>query len=130
MSYKIAIMALILLALLAVGFSCISAGNPAPRADLAVIKKAMNTDNVSGNVTVTVTIKNTGSNNAELAEVKVDFYDKDKNLIDSGRDSILNLGSGETWDFTIPCTSGDCSKIRSYDIQVTSGASSESSGGM
>jgi len=75
-------------------------------------------------VTLAITIKNTGQVNAELAEVKVSFYDAQKNLIDSARDSVMNLKPDETWDFIIPCAGDDCGKIASYDIETTAGSSS------
>lgn len=107
---------------MATGLSCLQARNSSARAELAVLKKELKTD-AAGKVTLAVTVKNTGSVNAELAEVKVNFYDAQKNLIDRAGDSVLNLGPGETWDFTIPCV-GDCSKIASYEIETTAGTSS------
>jgi hypothetical protein len=93
------------------------------RADLVVVKKELKTD-AAGKVTMAVTVKNTSAVTAELAEVKVSFYDAEKNLIDSERDSVLNLKAGETWDFILPCTGENCGKISSYDIETTTGTSS------
>ena len=123
MKYKAAIAAGILLLTLTSGLSCIQTGNSSARAELAVIKKELITDQ-SGRAALAVTVKNTGRVKAELAEVKVSFYDAQKNLIDSSRDSVLNLGPDETWDFTIPCAGERCGEIKSYDIETTAGTSS------
>jgi len=120
---KIAISVCILLLLLTSISSCIHTGDSSARATLAVLKKELKTD-AAGKVTLAITIKNTGRVNAELAEVKVSFYDAQKNLIDSARDSVMNLKPDETWDFIIPCDGDDCGKIASYDIETTAGSSS------
>jgi hypothetical protein len=117
------VIGLCLLALLTLtGGACVQTGSGAAPAELTVIKKELTTDS-AGKKTLAITIKNTGRSKAELAEVKVSFYDAQKNLIDSSRDSVMNLGSGETWDFTFNCA-GDNSKIAGYDIATTSGLSS------
>jgi hypothetical protein len=103
--------------------SCIHTGDSSVRATLTVTKKELKTD-AAGNVTLAVTIKNTGRVNAELAEVKVNFFDAQKNLIDSSKDSVINLKPDETWDFIIPCTGDNCGKIASYEIETTAGSSS------
>lgn len=103
--------------------SCVHIGNSPVRATLTVITKELKTD-ATGNVTLAITVKNTGRVNAELAEVKVNFYDAQKNLIDSASDSVLNLKPDETWDFIIPCTGDNCGKIASYDVETTAGSSS------
>ena len=123
MKNKIAISVCILLLLLTSISSCIHTGDSSARATLAVLKKELKTD-AAGKVTLAITIKNTGRVNAELAEVKVSFYDAQKNLIDSARDSVMNLKPDETWDFIIPCTGDNCGKIASYDIETTAGSSS------
>lgn len=123
MKKKKAISISLMLLILAAVSSCIQVGNSAARAELAVLKKELKTD-AAGKVTLAVTIKNTGPVKAELAGVKVNFYDAQKNLIDSGRDSVMNLGAGETWEFNIPCTGDNCGGIKSYDIETTAGASS------
>ena len=123
MNYKIAIGIFVLPILLVCSASCIqTTGGIAPKAELAILKKEL-TEDQAGNAVVLVTIKNVGSVNAELAEVRVTFYDAQKNIIDSSRDSILNLKPDETWDFTLSCSGERCSQIKSYDIEVTSGTS-------
>ena len=123
MKIKIAISVCVLLLILAFVSSCVQTGDSSTRATLAVTNKVLKTD-TAGKVTLAVTIKNTGRVNAELAEVKVNFYDAQKNLIDSARDSVMNLKPDETWDFVIPCTGDNCDKIASYDIETTAGSSS------
>lgn len=78
---------------------------------------------VSGNTALHVMVKNTSRNVAELAEVTVSFYDARKNLIDSSRDSVMNLGPDETWDFNIPCQGERCSDVKTYEIKTTAGTS-------
>lgn len=123
MKYKIVIAVGILSLILIPGLSCIQTGGTLAKAELAVLKKELKTD-AAGKVTLAVTVKNTSRVNAELAEVKVRFYDAQKNLIDSSRDSVLNLGADETWDFNIPCAGENCGKIASYEIETTAGTSS------
>jgi uncharacterized protein (TIGR02588 family) len=122
MKIKIAISLCILLVLLAFISSCVQVANTAPRAELSVLKKELKTD-AAGKVTLAITVKNTSTVNAELAGVKVTFYDAQKDLIDSERDSVMNLGSGETWEFNIACAGDNCGAIKSYDIETTAGAS-------
>ena len=124
MKYKIAIAILIVLMLLTSGWSCIQTTGSAPRAELAVLKQELVTDNVTGNVAVLVTIKNISNVKADLAEVKVRFYGSKKNLIDSERDSIINLKANETWDFTLTCQSDRCGEVKSYELETTVGSSS------
>jgi hypothetical protein len=120
---KLAVGACILLLLPAAISGCIRTGSATARAELIVINKHLSTG-ASGNVTLAVTVKNTGRVIAELAEVKVSFYDAQKNLIDSEQDSVINLKPNETWDFIIPCTGDNCGKIASYEIETTAGSSS------
>jgi hypothetical protein len=121
--YKIAI-AIFIILMLTSGWSCLQSTGSAPRAELAVLKKELVTDNQTGSVAVLVTVKNTSNVIAELAEVKVSFYDSQKELIDSERDSILNLKPNETWDFTLTCQSERCGQIKSYNVETTAGSSS------
>ena len=122
MKLKIVIAALLLLMLLVSGLSCIQTVGVVPKAELAILKKEL-TEDQAGNAVVLVTIKNVGSVNAELAEVRVTFYDAQKDIIDSSRDSILNLKPDKTWEFTFTCSGERCSQIKSYDVEVVSGTS-------
>lgn len=123
MNHKIAAFILILLALAASGFSCIQTGGIAPKAELAVLKQELTKD-AAGNAVVVVTVKNVSGVTAELAEVKVRFYDAQKNLIDATVDSVLGLKPNMTWDFTFACAGERCTGVKSYETEVTSGSSS------
>lgn len=95
MKNRIAIGVFIFAFLLVSACSCLQSTGSSPRAELTVIKKEMSRD-ASGNTALYVTVKNTSRNVAELAEVTVSFFDAQKNLIDSSRDSVMNLGPDET----------------------------------
>lgn len=123
MNYRIIAVILILMVLLAVGSSCINTTGIAPRAELAVLKQELTKDE-AGKAVVKVTVKNVSGVTAELAEVKVRFFDAQKNLIDGATDSILNLKPNETWDFTFACAGERCTEVKSYETEVTSGSSS------
>lgn len=123
MNIKLALVGMTLITLLTSFYSCINTTGVAPKAELAIIKKELTKDQ-AGNTVVLVTIKNVGSVNAELAEVRVTFYDAQKGIIDSSSDSVLNLKPDETWEFTLNCSGEHCSEIKSYDVEVTAGTSS------
>ena len=123
MKHKIAVAICILLLILVSVLSCIQVGGSSARAELAVLNKELVKDGAGGTA-LKITVKNVSAVNAELAEVKVSFFDAKKELIDSTRDSVLNLGPNETWEFTIPCTGDRCSQIGSYEIETTAGSSS------
>ncbi len=122
MSYKIVIIVFVLLFLLIYDTSCIQTSGIAPKPDVVVLSHKL-TEDEAGNAAVLVKIKNVGSVIAEMAEVRVTFYDTQKDIIDSSRDSMINLKPDETWDFTIRCNVGRYDEIRSYDVEVTSGTS-------
>src|SRR4030042_3422973 len=122
MKHKITIAICILLLILVSALSCIQVGGSSARAELAVLNKELVKDGAGGTA-LKITVKNVSAVDAELAEVKVSFFDAKKELIDSTRDSVLNLGPNETWEFTIPCTGDRCSQIGSYEIETTAGAS-------
>jgi hypothetical protein len=124
MKYKLIIGAMmILLLIMASGLSCIQTGGSMARAEVSVIKQELTTDG-AGNVVAQITVKNTGRVKSDLTEVTVRFYDAQKNLIDSGRDSVLSLEPDETWDFTIPCAGEGCKDIRSFEVETLAGTSS------
>lgn len=123
MNHKIATFMLVLLVLLASGSSCVQTVGVMQKPELAVVKKELTKD-AAGNAVVLVTVKNVSGVTAELAEVKVKFYDAQKNLIDGAVDSVLNLKPNETWDFTFPCSGERCSQVKSFETEVTSGSSS------
>ena len=110
------------LLLLASGPSCLGS-SPAPMAELAILNQELTKD-ATGATVLYVTVKNTSHAVAELAEVTVDFFDADNNLVDSSRDSVLNLQPNETWDFTFRCEAARCSEVTRADIKATAGTSS------
>jgi hypothetical protein len=122
MRKRVAFGIILVVILLAAGWSCMGTG-PAPTVQLSVLKHEMIKDAASTAV-VKVTVKNTSRAVAELAEVKVNFYDAEKNLIDSSSDSVMNLRPDEIWDFEITCSGERCGEVSSYDIKTTAGASS------
>ena len=116
------VIAIIIVALLLAG-GCIGAGSSPVSGKLAVINHDMNKEE-SGSVKVQVTVKNVGPVVVELAQVTVNFYDADKNFIDSASDAVMNLQPGATWDFEIACESARCSEVKSYEIETMAGTSS------
>ena len=113
-----AVFAVLMVATLVSG--CIGTGS-VPRGELAVINHEMIKED---SIVVKVTVKNVSRVTVELAEVTVDFYDADKNLIDSSRDSVINLGPQETWDFEIKCREARCHEVKTYEIKTMAGTSS------
>ncbi len=73
---------------------------------------------------VLVTAKNIGSNVIELAEITVRFYDKNKTLIETSKDAIMNLNLGEIWTFTVTCSGTRCDQVDNYDVEGVAGTSS------
>ncbi|MFC1942644.1 FxLYD domain-containing protein [Chloroflexota bacterium] len=113
-----------LLTVLLLAAGCITIGSsPAPATKLAIIEHDM-TGAASDNVSVKITIKNTGLVTAELAQVTVNFYDADKELVYTSSDSVMNLHQGETWEFEITCRGSRCNEVKSYDIESMAGSSS------
>ena len=104
--------------------SCAVVSPPSPPAgELAVLKHSL-TKGDSGSVEVQVTVKNVGASTIELAQVKVNFYDAQRNLIDSSSDGVMNLKPGQSWDFEIVCPGVGCDQVKSYEIETMAGTSS------
>jgi len=123
MKTKIIAFVIVLSVIIIVGVSCAGSAH-VPQ--LTVVSQEL-TKTSSGGAVVKVTIKNTGTTTAQLAEVKVTFYDAAKSVISTSRDSVMNLAPGATWDFQIPCLDPRASQVKSYEINVTA---SSSSGGL
>lgn len=51
----------------------------------------------------TGTIRNDTSRNYTYVDVTIGFYDENGVKLGSGLDNVLNLGSGETWKFSVVC---------------------------
>ena len=123
MKCKIAVIILAALVLLGSSLCCVQTYGVPLKAELEVLNQEL-VKGQSGDVTVLVTIKNVSNVNAELAEVKVHFYDAQNNLIDSESDSIINLRPDEIWNFALACESERCGEVKRYEIEVVSGTSS------
>jgi len=76
-------------------------------------------------VKVEAIVENVGPNTIELAEVTVRFYDADGALVDTAKDTHMNLERGKTWHFIIPCSGAGCANVKTYEIETLAGASSE-----
>jgi len=120
MKTKIIAFGIVLAVIIIAGVSC--SGN-ASVPQLTVVSQNL-TRTSSGGAILEVTIKNTGTTTAELAEVKVTFYDVAKSVISTSKDSVMNLTPGATWDFQIPCLDPRSSQVKSYEIKTTAGSSS------
>ena len=113
-----------LLVVMLLATSCVATGpapalNPPP--ELAIIKQSISMSDTGAEVTVTV--KNLGPPTAEFAEVTVEFYDADGNLITTSSDAVMNLERGETWKFTISCTGAGCDRVKTYQVTATAASS-------
>jgi hypothetical protein len=97
--------------------SCIQTGGTIGRPEVAVISENLTLDEAGGTV-LRVTIKNTGRIKADLAEVKVTFFDAARTILDSNRDAVMGLDAGVTWEFVIPCGSA-LAKVASYQVETT-----------
>lgn len=117
------VVSLLIALLLITGCTFVEGGGTAEPGKLEIIDKDLIKDD--GGTRVVVTVKNVGSNRIELAEVTVKFYDKDKTLIETGKDAIINLNAAESWTFTIECKGAGCDRIESYQIDAIAGTSGE-----
>jgi len=98
--------------------------NPAraPAGKLEVLEHSLTRE--SNGVQVQVTVKNVGSTNIELAQVRVNFFTEEGNLVDSSSDAVMNLKPDEKWDFVIACTVSNCDQVDNYEIETMAGTSS------
>jgi len=116
------IMSLLTVMLLATSCFAISPTSP-PAGELEILSHSM-TRRDSGTVEVQVTVKNVGSSTIELAQVKVNFYDLQGNLIFSSSDAVMNLRAGENWSFEIACPGASCDQVKNYEIEAMAATSS------
>ena len=104
--------------------SCFAIGRtPPPAGELGILSHSM-TSGDSGSVEVQVTAKNVGFSTIELAQVTVNFYDAQENLIDSSNDAVMNLRPGESWNFEIACSAAGYDQVKKYEIESMAGTSS------
>jgi hypothetical protein len=119
---KIIIAGLVLFVLVGITAASCNPGNGnTGQSQIKVVSEKL-TDGTSGQAVLLVTIENTGTVTAELAEVSVKFYGAGRKLLDSKSESIMNLKSGETWDFSISCNSTR-NKIANWETTTTAGGS-------
>ncbi|RPJ75557.1 MAG: hypothetical protein EHM20_08765 [Alphaproteobacteria bacterium] len=95
--------------------STLSVNEETTQPTLGILSHNLQKDDNYGGYSVIGTAKAAG--NISYAEVRVKFYDKDGNLIESGFDNILDLAAGETWSFKVTCYSTD-ENIENYKIAV------------
>jgi hypothetical protein len=105
------------LAVVALTFAACFTGGTIGRPEVSVVSENLTVD-AGGKTVLLVTIHNTGPIKAELTEVSVKFFDMKKNLLDSGKDAVMNLERDETAQLTIPCDSS-LGNISSYEISVS-----------
>jgi hypothetical protein len=94
--------------------------------ELTIVSQNM-TANDAGIAQVQVVVENTGTVTAELAQVKVDFYDAGKNLLGTSSESIMNLKPSERWTFNIASNGLKPSQVGSYQVRTMA---SKSTGGI
>jgi len=71
-----------------------------------------------GNLMVTGTAKNVGNSQLSYAEIRVKFYDKDNNLLETFMDNVNDLDAGQTWKFKVLYPSMNVENVDHYDIGV------------
>ncbi|MCX6699290.1 MAG: FxLYD domain-containing protein [Methanomicrobiales archaeon] len=72
-----------------------------------------------GKLTITGIAKNDGKTIVPHVEVQIKFYDANKNVIISSKDTTDNFDPGETWGFTIAYPGPDSRKVKSYQVIIT-----------
>lgn len=70
--------------------------------DFSFSKPSVKEDKEFGVVTVVAEITNNTANSYDFVSVTINFYDSDKNIIDSASAMIQSLSSGQTKSFSIP----------------------------
>ncbi|NMB66731.1 hypothetical protein GYA25_01580 [Candidatus Woesearchaeota archaeon] len=74
--------------------------------------------NEVGGVIVYGIIKNNLKQNLTYLEVRVKFYDSNKNLLDTEIDSINFINSHESWKFMVNYPRLDFNDIKSYNVEI------------
>jgi hypothetical protein len=95
-------------------------GTVQPQAVLSIVRNELAHDK-DGTALGLVSIKNVSDHTCEFASVTGQFFDVNNNLIYTSTDTILNLGSGETWDYTFTCSGTNCNKVATFKVDVTYG---------
>lgn len=101
-------------------FGCAGKGG----SGLKILSQSMTVQELSGDTPQSVAVvygraQNVSHGTMSYATIDVNFYDKNKKLIDSGSTVKQNLQQGETWDFSVQIVGPDAWKITSYDIAIS-----------
>ena len=96
---KISAFALTVIIVLVLMNGCTNATAPA-MSQLAVINQNM-AQLDSGDLEFKVEVKNIGTVKADLAQITLRLYDGNGSLVDTLKDSVMNLKQGESWTFKI-----------------------------
>jgi hypothetical protein len=121
MKQRLIVISLVLL-LLAGFIGC--GGQGEPSGQLKILSHSMTVHEFSGGAPQSTAVvrgraQNVGSATIGSAMIAVNFYDKNKNLLDTASAVKQNLQPGETWDFSIQTVGPDAWKIISYDIAAS-----------
>jgi len=74
--------------------------------------------NSYGNLAVSGLIENIGNEKLNYVEVKVKFYDFERNILETTSKSISELEIKEKWRFEIPYPNTDLWRVVGYDIKL------------
>ena len=116
----IAVALILMLPICLVGCTDTNGGSP-PSEELQLLSHSMTVHEFTGGMPESTAmvrgrVKNTSNSNISFASIAVDFYDADRNLIDSSSAIRQNLGPGQVWDFNVQITGPDAWKSVDYDI--------------
>ena len=73
---------------------------------------------VVGELIIVGTAKNDGKIFVPKADVQIKFYDADRKLIGSAKDTVENFDPGESWTFSIAYPGDDSAKVKSYKVSI------------
>jgi hypothetical protein len=71
-----------------------------------------------GRLIITGIAKNDGKTTVPHAEVQIKFYDANKNLIVSSKDTTDNFEPGGTWGYSVVFPGPDSRKVYSYKVSI------------
>jgi hypothetical protein len=84
---------------------------------VVLLNHNMNYDN-RGDLRVSGTLQNVAEKSLGYVEVKIKFYDKDRLLLESVSESIIDLNAGEIWKFSSAYPGFDFEEVDSYEINI------------
>ena len=93
-------------------------GGGGNKIDVVVNSSSMQVEELFGTYTATVTgkITNNSSSTLDYVQITISFYDSAGNVVGTAIDNQLNLGAGETWNFS---AMGMSSTTRPVSCKVT-----------